>query len=463
MSLSGTLAGWVSAARFEDLPDDVIRATRLRVLDVLGLALAGADTDFGRSVRQAALAMASGGPCRILGTGDPAGLAAAAFANGAFPQALEFDDTHVESIVHMSSPSVAAALALAGIGPVSGRDLIIAVAIGNEISCRIGSVSSGELHRRGFHPTGLFAPFGVTYLAAKLLGMDAAAMVHAAGIAGSFAAGLIECWVDGTQSKFLHSGWAAHSGIVAALLARAGNTGPAQVFEGRFGLFAAHVQDAAAHRDFRRIDGGLGTHWESRNSSFKPFPAAHVIHPYVSALLRLRERYAIAPQDVERIECPVAPFIVGIVCEPVEEKWTPASDSHGRVSLQYSLAEALYRGELARNAYRAESLRHPEILALARRVAYYADPEFPGPGRFKGAVRVTLRDGRGLEEVEEYNRGSLENPMTEAEIRAKFDGNASAFLSPAARDRLAEQILALEELPDASALVTLAVRSGNLQ
>ncbi len=155
----------------------------------------------------------------------------------------------------------------------------------------MGSVSSGELHRRGFHPTGLFATFGASYLASKLLGLDAAAMARAAGIAGSFASGLLECWVDGTQTKFLHPGWSAQSGITAAFLARSGVTGPAQVFEGRWGLFAAHVQDSNAHRDFSRIDTGLGVEWESRNSSFKPFPAAHVIHPYISAALRLRNQH----------------------------------------------------------------------------------------------------------------------------------------------------------------------------
>jgi 2-methylcitrate dehydratase PrpD len=453
LSLSKELAVWVCGTAFQDLPEDVVAATKLRVLDVIGLALAGAETDFGRSVRTAALAMASPGPCRILGTGDRAGVTAAAFANGAFPQALEFDDTHVESIVHMSSPAVAAALALSEIAPVTGRDLITAVAIGNEISCRVGCVSSGELHRRGFHPTGLFAPFGVTYLAAKLLGLDAEAMARAAGICGSFSAGLLECWVDGTQSKFLHSGWAAQSGLMAVFLARAGTTGPAQVFEGRFGMFAAHVQDAQAHRDFSRIDKGLGTHWESRNSSFKPFPAAHVIHPYISAVLRLRNQHGIEPRDVERIECPVAGFIVGIVCEPTSEKWAPASDSHGRVSLQYSVAEALYRGELGKDAYSAESLRHPEILELARRVEYYADPQFPGPGRFKGAVKITLKNGQVVEEVEENTRGSAENPMTYAELRAKFDANASGFLDVGARDRVVDEIMRLEQLPNARVLL----------
>src|SRR5580692_1528367 len=340
-------------------------------MDVIGLSLAGAETPFGRSTRAAAIALSPPGPCRVLGTGDRLGVTAAAFANGAFSQALEFDDTHNESIVHMSSPAVAAALALSEFTAVSGRDLITAIAIGNEISCRVGSVSSGELHKRGFHPTGLFATFGAAYLAGKLLGLNADALACAAGIAGSFAAGLLECWVDGTQTKFLHPGWSAQSGITAALLARSGVTGPAQVFEGRWGLFASHVQDPNAHRDFSRIDDRLGEHWESRNSSFKPFPAAHVIHPYISAVLRLRSKHGIRPEDVERIECPVTAFIVGIVCEPTEEKFEPASDSHGRVSLQYSLAEALALGSLGKNAYARESLRDPAILALARRVQFY--------------------------------------------------------------------------------------------
>jgi 2-methylcitrate dehydratase PrpD len=444
---------------FEDLPEDVVVATKLRVMDVIGLALAGAETEFGRSVRAAALAISgaisTAGPCRILGFGDRVGVTTAAFANGAFSQALEFDDTHNESIVHMSSPAVAAALALSEYTPVSGRDLITAIAIGNEISCRVGSVSSGELHRRGFHPTGLFATFGAAYLASKILGLDAETQARAAGIAGSFASGLLECWVDGTQTKFLHPGWSAQSGITAALLARSGVTGPAKVFEGRFGLFASHVQDANAHRDFARINHNLGQHWESRNSSFKPFPAAHVIHPYISAILRLRAKHGIQPGDVERIECPVTGFIVGIVCEPTEEKLAPASDSHGRVSLQYSLAEALYFGVLGKSAYQKENLKNPEVLALARRVQYHVDPDYPGPGRFKGAVKITLKDGRIFEEVEEYNRGSAENPMSYEELRAKFDDNSSTFLSAAQRDQLANAIQTLDELKDASALLDI--------
>lgn len=457
-ALASQVAEWVMRVTFDDLPDDVVDATRRRILDVVGLAYAGAETSFGRSTTAAAVAMSPPGPCRIIGCDDRVGATAAAFANAALPQALEFDDTHNESIVHMSSPAVAASLALSETRLVSGRDLILAIAIANEISCRVGSVASGQFHRRGFHPTGLFAPFGIAYAAGRLLGLDREQLAYAAGTCGSFAAGVLECWVDGTDTKFLHSGWAAQSGIAAAMLARAGVTGPPMIFEGRFGLFASHLQDPAVPRTFDRIVDRLGEYWESRNASFKPFPTAHVLHPYVSAILRVRHRHGVTHGDVVSIECPVAEFNVSIVCEPVTEKTAPASRAHCRVCLQYTLAEALYAGELGKNAYGDSMRLNPDVLALARKVRYHVDPSYPGPGRFKGAVRVTLTDGRVVEEIEEYNRGSAENPMSDAELRAKFDDNSGGCLSQAERDALAQAIAQTERLPDARVLMDLSSR-----
>jgi 2-methylcitrate dehydratase PrpD len=457
VTIATRLAEWVGRVRFEDLPSDVVDTTKLRILDVLGLALAGTETRFGGAIRAGAMATSPPGPCRILGSGDGVSVTSAAFANASFPQALEFDDTHNESIVHMSSPSVAATLAISDTRRVSGQDAILAIAISSEIACRVGVVAPGQFHRRGFHPTGLFSPFGVAYGAGMLLKLDPQTLAYAAGTCGSFAAGLLECWVDGTDTKFLHSGWAAQSGLSAAMFAAAGVTGPPKIFEGRFGLFASHLQDAAVDKRLERIVDRLGTHWESRYSSFKPFPAAHVLHPYISAILRLRDQ-GIRAADVVRIECPVAEFNVSIVCEPVAEKRAPASQAHCRVCLQYTLAEALYCGRLGRDAYEDRNRLNPEILNLARAIEYYVDPEFPGPGRFKGAVRVTLKDGRVLTEIEEYNRGSAENPMSQSELRAKFDDNASGVLSAAERDRLAHEIERVENLSDVSKLVDLSIR-----
>jgi 2-methylcitrate dehydratase PrpD len=182
-----------------------------------------------------------------------------------------------------------------------------------------------------------------------------------------------------------------------------------------------------------------------------------VIHPYIDALLRLAKRHGFSAADVARIDCAVAQYIVPLVCEPIAEKIAPISDFHGRVSLQYTLAEALAKGGMGRGAYDAAALRDPAILKLASQVHYFVDPEFPGPGQFKGAVTVTLHDGRQWTEVEEYNRGSPQNPMTAAELHSKFEDNAGAVLDPQRRRALAETIGRLPELRDISQLISLAV------
>ncbi len=457
MTASQEIAGWVAGLRFEDLPADVVQASRYRVLDVVGLALAGVETTFGKSVRHAATRMGAGS-AHVVGSAEALSPSAAGFANGALSQALEYDDTHNESVVHMSSGSVGAALALAEAYGLSGRDVILGTAIGNEVACRVGSVVTGRFHKLGFHPTGLFSPFGVAFGASRMLGNTPEQMVNAAGIVGSFAAGLLECWVDGTASKFLHPGWAAHGGIVAAELAQGGCTGPATVFEGRFGMIATHAQDPATPRDFTRLTKGLGSYWESQRASFKPYPAAHVIHPYLDAALRLQRKHGFTTQQITRIDCPVAAWFMPVVCDPREEKLAPRSDSHGRVSMYFSLAETLVRGRLGRDGYSAASLADAETLRLAACVFCTHDPAWPGPERFKGAVRITLANGQVLEEVEEYTRGSPENPMTEAEILAKFMDNAVAVLPASQAQALATELLALDQKTDIAALVRLSLR-----
>lgn len=453
---SAALSDWVIGTSFTELPKDVIETTTYRVLDVIGLAIAGLDTDFGGAIRRAVGALDTGGPCHLLGTQERLAPGNAAFANGALSQAMEYDDTHNESIVHMSGPSVAAALALADTRTVSGAELIAAVAVGNEVSCRVGSVAPGSFHKRGFHPTGLFAGFGTTALAGRILGLDRDELVNAFGVAGSLAAGILESWVDGSQSKYVHPGWAAQAGIMAAHLGLAGTTGPGTVFEGRFGLFTSHLQDASAPRDFGRISDELGQRWESRAASFKPYPAAHVIHPYIDALLRLRHEHGIQPERVREILVPVAEYILPIVCEPAEEKRRPSSEPHARVSMQYTLAEALQRGRLGKDAYGESARRDPAILAIADRVRIFADRDFPGPERFKGAVTLVLDDGNRLEAVEEHNRGSAANPLTAEDLLAKFRENVGDRLPQARRERLIDAVL---ELPSAASASSVAAEA----
>jgi 2-methylcitrate dehydratase PrpD len=185
-----------------------------------------------------------------------------------------------------------------------------------------------------------------------------------------------------------------------------------------------------------------------------------VIHPYIDALLRLRAAHGIDPAQVERITVPVAAYIVGIVCEPLAEKRRPRSDSHGRVSMQYTLAEALVLGRIDKNAYRPESLADPKILAIADRVEIVVDPTFPGPERFKGALKIVMKDGSVYETVEEHNRGSAANPMAVEDIIAKFDANAAEVLNASERRALVDAVLALPKTKDATEIVSLTIGRG---
>lgn len=229
-------------------------------------------------------------------------------------------------------------------------------------------------------------------------------------------------------------------------------TGPATVLEGRFGLFASHVQDKAVARDFERATRGLGDLWESRNASFKPYPCAHIIHSFLDALLKLRAEHGLTGDQVEEIVCPVAAYMVGVMCEPREEKLAPPNDVRARVSLQWSMAEAMHRGRLGGDAYAPESLKDPTIAALAKRVSYRIDESAPGTERYKGWVIVRTKDGRTLERVQDSNHGSPADPMTPDEIRAKFAENAARALP---EGRAAAVVEAVEELDRAEGVETL--------
>ncbi|HSQ05049.1 MAG TPA: MmgE/PrpD family protein [Burkholderiales bacterium] len=456
-TLSEHAAQWMLGLSYEGLPADVMHATRSRVLDIIGLALAGAMRDPARSVYRASAELGSGHDSRLIYYGNVTSAPIAALVNGTMAHSLEFDDTHNETIVHVSVPLVTTALALGDKQDTGLHEIITAIAGAAELATRIAVIAPGQLNRHGYHPTGIVGTMSATYLASCLMGLSVDETRHAVGIAGSQAAGLMECWSDGTWSKFLHPGLSAQAAITAATLARAGFTGPATVFEGRFGLFRSHVQDPAFTLDFPRMLAGLGGEWESRNISFKPYPCGHVIHPFLDALFHLYREEGLRAENVKTILCPIADYMVPIVCEPVAEKLAPASDWQGRVSLQYSLAETLYRGRCDVHSYDEASLHDPGILDLARRVTYTIDKEAPGRRQFKGWVIVETRDGRRLERIQPHNWGSRKNPMTESDIENKFHTNAGDAFDVRRRNAVVEFMRRAENVAIRD-LVSLCIR-----
>lgn len=459
-TLSQRAAAWTLGLSASHVPADVRASTVSRVLDILGLSLAGATRPPGEAAHRAVRQLGQGSQARVLWFGDRTSASLAALANGTMAHSLEYDDTHNETIVHVSVPLVTCALVVGDMLGTPGDELVTAIAAAAEMACRIGVVTPGRLEKVGFHPTAIAGAMSCTLLVARLYGLTEEQTVHALGIAGSKAAGLMECWSDGTWSKFIHPGISAETGIVACTMAREGFKGPATVFEGRFGLFRSHVQDPAFQHDTARMVTGLGENWESRNISFKPYPCGHVIHPFLDALLAMVREDGLRAEDVERITCPVAAFMAPIVCEPVEEKLRPRSDWQGRVSLPFSLADALIHGRCNVHNFAPESLTDPAVLGLALRIHYRIDETAPGREQFKGWVIAELKDGRVLERVQPHNWGSRENPMTAADVEEKFRVNATTVLTPERAEQVVQAVRGIDAPEPIRDLISLCIRQA---
>jgi 2-methylcitrate dehydratase PrpD len=363
---------------------------------------------------------------------------------------LDFDDTHTESVVHVSASVVPAALAVCEESGANGRAFLRAVALGMEANIRIGLVARGGFHDRGFHPTGVCGTFAAALLAGKVLGLEEDRLADALGLANSQAAGSLEFLTDGSWAKRMHGGWAAHSGLIAARLAAAGFSGPRGALDGRFGLYRSHLGDDGW--DLSRLTAELGERWELLDTGLKPYPCCHYNHAFADCAAILRQRHSIRPSDIDHVECLIAPRQVPIVCEPEATKKAPQNDYDAKFSLPYAVASILVRGHLDVDDFTSEAIRDPEVLRLTQRVSYSDDADSDFPARFPGCVRIRLRSGQVVEHREVINRGSAERPLTQDEVSAKFLRNAARVVQPAAATAIAGAVQSLASAPNLSQL-----------
>ncbi len=445
------LAHFATSLAFDDLPAEVVEAVKLHLLDTLGCGLAAHALEVGTHARAAMAELGGDGDASVIGL--PSGLPAAnaAFANATICHGLDFDDTHSDSVCHVSVVVCPAAVAVAEAVGASGRELITAIAAGNEVVTRLGMAASGEFHKRGFHPTAICGVFGAAAAAARLGDCGEEGVGNALGIAGSMASGLFAYLEDGSATKPIHPGWAAHGAVIASRLAAHGASGPAAVLEGRFGLYYAYL-------DRREIDlepqlADLGTRWETLRIAYKPYPACHFIHGSLGASATLAGD--VDPDAVEEIIVTVPEAGVSLVLEPAESKMAPRTEYEAKFSLQYSTAAMLCRGRVGVADYTDEAIADPRVLALAAKVRY--EPrEYPSyPQAFPGGVRVRLADGRTLEADFPYQKGAPENPFSREDVTEKFRGNAALALGEAEVEQLEEAILGLERQDDLRAAFAL--------
>jgi len=432
----------------EPIPAKVLVSAKLHLLDAIGVGLAASRTRIGEPYRIAASELSGKGAASVFGLDHSGAAAGAALINGGLIHSLEFDDTHTASVVHGSSLAASVALAVAQEVGADGRTALCAFIRGWEAFIRIGLAAPGTFQAQGFQITAVGGALIAALIAGELMGLSEDQRVNAVGISLSQASGVFEFLTNGSSVKSLHPGWAAHAGIIAAVLARAGMTGPETAIEGRLGLFRRFASDEAAADRLRHLIGEIGTIWRICDAAFKFRPCCHYLHPFIEAALDLRTKGAVI-SSIAQIECSVPAGAAPLVCEPWSEKQR-ASGHAARWSVPIVVAAALVDGNVSLDTFESEPA--PGVLALAQRVSWRPLVGARFPERFEAEIIVTGRNGTKHETRVDDVYGNASRPAREDDVMTKFRVNARRALTAAGAAELERTIIAVEHEPSLAAM-----------
>jgi 2-methylcitrate dehydratase PrpD len=424
------LAEFAAGVLDDGAPAAVRASVRDRVLDVLGLQAAALTLPTSTAALRFVVDQGGAAQASVVGRSERVPAPAAAFANGVLAHSLDYDDTHLPSVLHPSASVVPATLAAAELVGASGAAVLDAAAGGIETVVRLGMAGYDRERRasiffdHGQHATSICGALGSGVSAALLMGLGARGVVDTIGVAASMASGIIEGNRTGGTVKRLHCGWAAQIGVTAAMLVEGGFTGPPTAIEGRFGLLEAFLHGAG---DPDAITEGLGSRWEVPGIFFKPYPANHFTHTALDAAARMAAA-GLRAEDVESAELGVATSTVRTIGEPIEVKRAPETGYQAQFSGPYMVALGLLGGGglgASLDDFRDELVRAPERRALMARITVVPDAECDAvfPDQFPAVLRVVTRDGSRLEERVMVNRGGPERPLAPEELRTKFRDN----------------------------------------
>ena len=418
VSVAEHLAERVAALHADCLPKSLRQKCEELLIDVVGLCVTARNEDY---IKSALAGCDDEGPCTAIGHARGFSAASAAFVNGTAAHGEDFDDTFEGGPVHAGAVIMPAVLAVCERHKPDGRAAFFGTAVGTEVMCRLSTVVPKAVHKAGFHPTAIFGAMGAAAGVSAALGLNAKQLVDALGIAASMASGIIEYLAEGTWTKRLHPGWAAQSGIRAALLARGGFIGPRTVFEGVHGLF--HGFAHTTQGDYGALTGDFGTRWVTETLAFKPYPCGTMAHPYIDCAKRLAAR-GIKAGNVKELVCEVAEGTVHRLWEPLADKQRPPNGYAAKFSTPFLLATGFVRGGVGLDAFTDAAVRDKDVLALSSKVRYVIDPDNPYPNNFTGHIRAVLNDGAVVEERQPHFRGGAHEPLSRPDIEEKFMLNA---------------------------------------
>jgi len=419
ISVAEMLAEKIAALKPGALPAATARKCEDLLIDVVGLCVTARNEDY---VGSALAGCDDDGPCTAIGHRRTLNAAGAAFVNGTAAHGEDFDDTFEGGPVHAGAVIVPAVLAACERHHPDGRMALVGIAVGTEVLCRLSLVVPKAVHKAGFHPTAIFGAIGAAAGVGTALGLDARQIVDALGIAGSMAGGIIEYLAEGAWTKRLHAGWAAQSGIRAALLARAGFVGPRTVLEGVHGLF--HGFAHTTRGDYEALTEDFGMRWVTDTLAFKPYPCGTMAQPYIDCARRFAAG-GVKAEYIQEIVCEVAEGTVHRLWEPLTSKQRPPNGYAAKFATPYLIAAGFVHGGVGLGVFTDSAIRDPRVLALAAKIKFVIDPQNPYPNNYTGHIRVTLKDGSVIEERQPHLRGGAKEPLTRQDVIDKFVLNAA--------------------------------------
>ena len=417
-SIAEQVSAFACAVTAAELPASVMATVNRQLLDVVGLCVAARNERYVESVLRS---MEAGGRSTLIGHNQRGSPSDAALVNGTAAHGEDFDDTFEGTPVHAGAVVVPAVLAVCEHRALSNERAVVGIACGVELMCRLALVAPTAIHRAGFHPTAVIGAMGASLGVATALNFDARATTSALGIAASTASGIIEYLAEGTWTKRLHAGWAAHCGVRAGYLAGAGFLGPRTVFEGRHGFFHAFTNTDVTP-DYSVITAGLGAQWLMQGVAFKPYPCGTMAQPFIDCALRARAR-GIEASDIESICCDVGEGTVHRLWEPIADKQHPASSYGAKFSVPFAIAVALVDGAAGLEQFTDAKVRDPDVIALAARIDYRVNPEDEYPRNYTGHLHIRLKSGECAEFRQPHLRGGRREPLSDEEIERKFRAN----------------------------------------
>ena len=417
-SVAESVAAWLAGVKADDVPAEAVDAAQKLFLDVAGLCVAARHE---RYVAAALAAVDRGGRCTALGHAGEYDGFGAALVNGTAAHGEDYDDTFEGGPVHSGAVIVPAVLAACERERLGGERLLVGVTTGVELLCRLSLVAPMATHNAGFHPTAVFGALASAGAVGATLRLRPEEVASALGIAGSMASGIIEYLAEGTWTKRMHAGWAAQSGLRAALMARGGFVGPRTVLEGTNGVYHAFAPSVTP--DFGPLLDGLGSRWVMPSVAFKPYACGTMTQPFVDCAIRLAEE-GVRAEEVCEIVCEVAAGTVPRLWEPLASKHRPPTPYAAKFSTPYCMAVGFVDRKAGLSQFSEARVQDPAVLALAARIRYEVDPANEYPRRFTGHLRATLHDGTHREVRQAYLRGGAEAPLSTVGLEQKFMENA---------------------------------------